>query len=265
MTAVEMQREFERRLQLMNPEFKIRDKLPSDTIFSFLNAYTLRFIRNNYLAEDTVDNGSRSLKKVQDALKGLVVHKTLEKEEQDQENLDICTDRFALPEDYLLYCRSNSKISTNYKWQIPSVTIDDSDNSSEKYIEVVPNLTIREDDVEKITSTYYNRAILVQPYAILDRGQADDTSGNIYLNIIHDTYTTIEAVDLVYYRRPLPFNVIGVDNTTVLDHCELPENVHMEIVEGAVEMFITEARYRLGGNPSSNENPSVAQQNDQSQ
>ena len=47
---------------------------------------------------------------------------------------------------------------------------------------------------------------------------------------------------------PKKFDVIGVDNINVLDHCELPENVHMEIVEGAVEMFITEAKYRLNMN-----------------
>jgi len=50
---------------------------------------------------------------------------------------------------------------------------------------------------------------------------------------------------MVYYRKPKKFDVIGVDNINILDTCELPENVHMEIVEGAVEMFITEARYRL--------------------
>ena len=65
------------------------------------------------------------------------------------------------------------------------------------------------------------------------------------MNIIHDENTVVKKLDLVYYRKPKRFDVIGVNGTTVLDHCELPENVHMEIVEGAVEMFITEAKYRL--------------------
>ena len=69
MSAREMQMEFERRIQLMNPEFKLNDKLTSDTIFSFLNAYTQRYIKNNYLQEDVVQDNSRALKKVQDALK----------------------------------------------------------------------------------------------------------------------------------------------------------------------------------------------------
>jgi hypothetical protein len=38
-----------------------------------LNAYTERFVRNNYLQEDTVADDSRAQKKNVDSLKGLVV------------------------------------------------------------------------------------------------------------------------------------------------------------------------------------------------
>lgn len=249
MLAVEMQREFERRLILMNPEFELKEKLTSDTIFSFLNAYTLRYIRNNYLQEDQTPDGSRALKKTQDSLKGLIVRVTLEKEERDANNTDIYSDKFILPNDYFLYVRSNSRISNTYKGKVNPVVVPDGeltkDSLALNYTQVVPNKTIREEDVEKIISCYYNRAILPQPYVVLNSGESSDITDNIYLNVIHDTYTVIDNVELVYYRQPKPFNVIGVDNVNVLDHCELPENVHMEIVEGAVEMFITEAKYRL--------------------
>ena len=60
---------------------------------------------------------------------------------------------------------------------------------------------------------------------------------------------------MVYYRKPLRFDVIGVNGTTVLNACELPENVHREIIELAVEMFITEAKYRLNmKQPDQNQN-----------
>jgi hypothetical protein len=52
MSAREMQVEFERRITLMNPDFELKEKLTSDTIFSFLNAYTERYVRINYLQED---------------------------------------------------------------------------------------------------------------------------------------------------------------------------------------------------------------------
>jgi len=38
----------------MNSDFELKEKLTSDTIFSFLNAYQERFVRNNYLQEDMV-------------------------------------------------------------------------------------------------------------------------------------------------------------------------------------------------------------------
>lgn len=237
MSAREMQVEFERRITLMNPDFEVKEKLTSDTIFSFLNAYTERYVRINYLQEDAVQDGTRAQKKNADALKGLIVRGLYAVEAKDANNTDRVSDRVILPANYFLYIRSNSLISKNYKIETEIAT-------EANYV-VTPNKTIREDDVEKVISTYYNKAIMLNPYVVLNAGNVTDTADKLYINIIHDEYTVIKKLDLVYYRRPKRFDVIGVDGTNVLDHCELPDNVHMEIVEGAVEMFITEARYRL--------------------
>ena len=232
-----MQREFERRITLINPDFELKEKLTSDTIFSFLNAYTERYVKINYLAEDNVADGTRALKKNQDAIKGLITRQLIDIEAKDENNTDKVSDRAIIPADYFLYIRSNSLISKNYK-------LEQEIQNPEDYV-VTPNKTIREDDVDKIISTYYNKTILLNPYVVLNNGNNADTDRELYINIIHDEYTTIKQLDLVYYRKPKKFDVIGVDGVNVLDHCELPENVHMEIVEGAVEMFITEAKYRL--------------------
>lgn len=72
MNSRAMQIEFERRITLMNPNFELAEKLTSDTIFSFLNAYTERYVRLNYLQEDAVQDGTRAQKKNADALKGLI-------------------------------------------------------------------------------------------------------------------------------------------------------------------------------------------------
>ena len=244
MKAREMQVEFERRIQLMNPNFELTEKLTSDTIFSFLNAYCERFVRNNYLQEDMVQDGTRQQKKNADALKGLITRQTLTIATKDSYNTDKTSDRAILPTNYFLYIRSNSLISKNYKL--------DTEILLEADYVVTPNKTIREDDVEKIISTYYNKTILRNPYVVLNNGNESDADRNLYINIIHDEYTIIKKLDLVYYRKPKRFDVIGVDSLTVFDECELPENVHMEIVEGAVEMFITEAKYRLNMNQNNN-------------
>lgn len=240
-----MQVEFERRIQLMNPNFELTEKLTSDTIFSFLNAYCERFVRNNYLQEDMVQDGTRQQKKNADALKGLITRQTLTVTTKDSHNTDNTSDRAILPTNYFLYIRSNSLISKNYKL--------DTEITLEANYVVTPNKTIREDDVEKIISTYYNKTILRNPYIVLDNGNESDVDKALYINIIHDEYTIIKKLDLVYYRKPKRFDVIGVDNLTIFDECELPENVHMEIVEGAVEMFITEAKYRLNMNKNNKE------------
>ena len=244
MKAREMQVEFERRIQLMNPNFELTEKLTSDTIFSFLNAYCERYVRNNYLQEDMVQDGTRQQKKNADALKGLITRQTLVIATKDSNNTDKTSDRSVLPTNYFLYIRSNSLISKNYKL--------DTEILSEADYVVTPNKTIREDDVEKIISTYYNKTILRNPYIVLNNGNESDVDRDLYINIIHDEYTIIKKLDLVYYRKPKRFDVIGVDSLTVFDECELPENVHMEIVEGAVEMFITEAKYRLNMNQNNN-------------
>lgn len=244
MTAREMQMEFERRITLMNPDFEIKEKLTSDTIFSFLNAYTERFVRNNYLQEDTVVDGSRAQKKNVDALKGLVVRGLFNTDTKDNDNTDRTTDRVALPDDYFLYIRSNSLLSKNYKLETEIDAMVDGKEDISKYV-VAPNKMIREDDTDKVISSYYNKAIILTPYIVLSNGNVVDSTKKLYVNIIHDEYTIVKKLDLVYYRKPKRFDVIGVDGTNVLNHCELPENVHMEIVEGAVEMFITEAKYRL--------------------
>ena len=239
-----MQVEFERRIQLMNPNFELTEKLTSDTIFSFLNAYCERYVRNNYLQEDMVQDGTRQQKKNADALKGLITRQTLTIATKDSNNTDKTSDRAILPTNYFLYIRSNSLISKNYKL--------DTEILSEADYVVTPNKTIREDDVEKIISTYYNKTILRNPYIVLNNGNESDVDRDLYINIIHDEYTIIKKLDLVYYRKPKRFDVIGVDSLTIFDECELPENVHMEIVEGAVEMFITEAKYRLNMNQNNN-------------
>lgn len=240
MTARSMQIEFERRITMMNPDFELKEKLTSDDIFSFLNAYTERFVRMSYLAEDNLADESRALKKNQDNIKGLITRVSLNIADPDENNTDITSDRVELPDDYFLYIRSNSVLSKNYK-------LEEEIQEEENYV-ITPNKNIREDDAEKIISTYYNRAILLNPYIVLNNGNNADSTKKLYCNIIHDTYTIVKKLDLVYYRKPKRFDVIGVDNINVLDRCELPDNVHMEIVEGAVEMFITETKYRLSSN-----------------
>lgn len=221
-----MQKEFERRITLMNPALQIKEKVTSDTIFSFLNAYAKRYVKQLYLQADQVGVDTRAQKKSIDSIKSLITRKLINK--ADVSIIDNYTDAFELPKDYFLYIRSNSLVSSTYK------------DSKINTPQPIPNELIDAEQASEIITTPYNNIILRSPQVVMQ-----STNKQTYLNIIHDQYTTIEQVDLVYYRMPKEFNVTGVDNVAVFDYCELPESMHMEIVEGAVEMFVTEAKYRL--------------------
>ena len=221
-----MQVEFERRVMLMDPNLQLNEKLTSDTIFSFLNAFTKRYVKQIYLLADQTQNNTRAQKVSIDSIKSLITRQVIDKTETV--NSDTNTDLFKLPEDYFLYIRSNSLVKSTYK------------NESLDKAESLPNELIDIESAAKIITTPHNHIILRNPQVIMHSSE-----DQIYLNVIHDNYTEIEQVDLVYYRMPKEFNVLNVDNVNVLDRCELPESMHIEIVEGAVEMFVTEAKYRL--------------------
>lgn len=221
-----MQVEFERRVMLMDPNLQLNEKLTSDTIFSFLNAFTKRYVKQIYLLADQTQNNTRAQKVSIDSIKSLITRQVIDKTETI--NSDTNTDLFELPEDYFLYIRSNSLVKSTYK------------NESLDKAESLPNELIDIESAAKIITTPHNHIILRNPQVIMHSSE-----DQIYLNVIHDNYTEIEQVDLVYYRMPKEFNVLNVDNNKVLDKCELPESMHIEIVEGAVEMFVTEAKYRL--------------------
>lgn len=221
-----MQKEFERRITLMNPNLEIKEKVTSDTIFSFLNAYTKRYVKQLYLQADQTTSDTRAQKKSIDSIKSLITRDVINK--ANIPSADAYTDSFELPKDYFLYIRSNSLVSSTYK----DKQMDDP--------QPIPNELIDAEHASKIITTPYNNIILRSPQVVMYSNYEQT-----YLNVIHDKYTTINQVDLVYYRMPKEFNIIGVDNVNVFDYCELPESMHMEIVEGAVEMFITEAKYRL--------------------
>ena len=256
-----MQISFENRLQQIRPDLELTNKLSSDVIFEFLNAATLRFCREQYVLEDQTVTGSRAFRKVNDAMKGLStrIQLPVDKPTGDADSFTTYMVRVKLPSNFMYYIRSTSKITSNYKWKEAPASISGEEpdviTKEPKNLFITPNKTIKEDEIDRVLTTYYNRPILINPYVVLTESQettavepdydATDPNDNLWLNVIHDSYTTIEAVDLYYYRRPRKFDVIGVDGKNILDHCELSNNVHMEIVELAVQMFLNDTRYAV--------------------
>lgn len=222
-----MQKAFETKVSLIDPTLQLTNKLTSDVIFQFLNEYTQRYVKQVYLQRDNLQSDTRAHKGNVDSIKSLITRKQLFNQ-TDTHNTDKYSRQYLLPNDYFLYIRSNSLVTSTYL--------------NQKYddLESIPNEMISTEDAEKVITTPYNRVILRNPQVTMITSDKQ-----MCMNVIHDAFTKIDSVDLIYYRLPKPFNVLNVDGKNILDHCELPESVHNEIVEGAVEMFVTEAKFRL--------------------
>lgn len=241
--------EFERRLQQIYPAFISEQKLDTDTIYSFLNQFQNRYVKTLYLSNQHENNSVQQIY-VSDTLKSLIKRTTVNVI-KNTTTTDGNTWTATLPTDYFFYIRSNSIESSNYKGnQSPFVQ--------------VSNDIIPQSDAHKIISSFDNVGfILNNPKVILDN---NDSNGP-YIEVITDKYTYIKQLDLVYLRCPYKFNVLNYDNTktetgSVHNYCELPYMCFNEIVEGAVELYITENKFRLQMNSNKNDQQQQQKQED---
>ena len=191
-----------------------------------------------YLLESQTERDSRGAKRINDSIKTLVRHRTIP---FDSKNID--TDEktavFEVPSDYFLYVRSNSVINKNYK------------QDSKLLFDVhTPNKMIKHDDVDQVIGTYYNQGgILRNPLVILESTASDSP----YIKVIHDIYTNIVALDLVYYCQPYAFNVLKYNDDdmstgAVHSYCELPFSCFDELIQGAIDLYIQNYKFKLAAN-----------------
>ena len=189
--------EFERRLQTINANMIISDKIDTDDIYSYLNQFQDQFIKTIYLTQDEVKQDSKALSKLQDYLKTLV-----------KEYSHTYAESTTLPDDYLMYLSSNTVAVISYLGE-GSFIID--------------NVLVKQSDAYKLKSDGFNKGRVIQhPVVYL--------TDNV-LHLIKDEYTTPSTVSIQYVSKPNNFNI----STGIA--CELPYECFEDLVSGAVNLY----------------------------
>lgn len=243
--------EFERRINEIDPRFKLQNKLTTDIIYSMLSEFQTQYIKGLYAIDDDIKSGTRKQSKIQDTTKTLVRHKILT---PSKTNIDGDSNSliFDFPSDYYSYIRSNSLVTKNYKSnEILTTAIS------------TPNDILKQSDIKQITNSYYNKGQIIRnPIVVLESTKSDSP----YLKVIHDDYTQISNLDITYYCSPYAFNVLKYNDDdlsqgAVHSYCELPYSCFEDIVSGAVDMYISQYKFKLY---AGNDNQKQQQQEDES-
>lgn len=226
--------EFERRVQTMIPESEFINKLDTDTIFSFLNQYQDKYIHEIYRNLDNIPAGSKASAHVESILQSMLQSVEIPVSSA-QDNTTGVTDpngitivdtarsiTFTLPDDFYLYLRSVSKVTSTFSFRSTS-------SATSNAIRVIPNMLSSQNDVWKLIETPHDSLrILRYPAAVLNTYK----SGKPTLSVIYDRYTTVSGIKVLYYKQPKHFSLM--DSIP----CELPMDAFDDIVSGAIDLYV---------------------------
>lgn len=207
--------EFERRIQAMAPAEEFLNKLDTQTIYSYLNQYQDKYVKDVFKALDGLQSGTNVSIYAEAILQSLLTRDSKPVPEGTNTGDTVV---YELNDSFEMYVRSVSKVSTSYQFKKTAQTQG-----------VLPNKLVSQKEAQMFEAQPNDSLrILREPIAYLSQKQ----NGSYTLTIIYDKFTTPTQVDVYYYKRPAYFDIMT--NTA----CELPYECFDDLVTGAVDLYV---------------------------
>lgn len=223
MTDRGFQIEFERRLQLMDPNLVIKDKLSSDTIISFINEAIDKFYKTRYSGVNFKAQGFEQTQKRIDDLRTLIKNKkytegSINKSDRNSYSVE-------LPEDYVLLLGDTAGIqpsNLNECWE--------TNERGEYIIKYTDTLESTIETLDRQLSNSLSEHKLkycqARPLKLIQ-------DNNVILYT--DGKYKVSEYELTYLAKPSEINSSNITNT---EYTDLPEHTHMEIVKMAIQIYL---------------------------
>lgn len=223
MTDRGFQIEFERRLQLMDPNLVIKDKLSSDTIISFINEAIDKFYKTRYSGVNFKAQGFEQTQKRIDDLRTLIKNKkytegSINKSDRNSYSVE-------LPEDYVLLLGDTAGIqpsNLNECWE--------TNERGEYIIKYTDTLESTIETLDRQLSNSLSEHKLkycqARPLKLIQ-------DNNVILYT--DGKYKVSEYEITYLAKPSKINSSNITNT---EYTDLPEYTHMEIVKMAIQIYL---------------------------
>lgn len=226
MTIRDFQINFERRLQLMDPELTHSKKLNSDTIFSFINEAIDKFYKTRYSGINSKGEGFEQSQKRIDDLRTLV--KTIEADTISMNKTRVSNDTYTieLPTDYAFMLGDTVGIRP-INDSDPCWPKDNDGVDIIKYTDTIEaSVETIDRQLENSLSEHLLKFSSAKPLKLIQGNE---------VKLFTDGKYMVDSYTITYLSKP---TFIDKENITNTEYTSLPEHTHMEIVKMAVQLYL---------------------------
>lgn len=222
MTIRQLQIEFERRLQLMDPELVGTNKLNSDTIFSFINEAIDKFYKTRYSGINSKSEGFEQSQKRIDDLRNLIKTATFTDQIINEGNIY----KVELPKDYVLMLGDTAGITPLDEYAQCWELNEDGDYLIKYNDTIEATIETIDRQLNNSLSEHLLKYCNARPLKLI---QGSDVL------LYTDGKYKVSEYKITYLSKPLFIDSSNITNT---EYTSLPEHTHMEIVKMAVQLYL---------------------------